>query len=81
MKLPVRLYARARDLAGADTVQIELEEGATIAMLRSALMEQYPQLQPVGSSLLFAVGTDYAAETHSLNAESQVTCFPPVSGG
>lgn len=81
MKLPVRLYARARDLAGADTVQIELESGATVGMLRTALLEAHPDLRPLGPSLLFAIGTDYATDAHPLEADSPVSCFPPVSGG
>ena len=55
MVLEIRLFARARDLAGADTVQVELPEGATIGDLRAALPEQIPELAPVVPQLLVAI--------------------------
>ena len=44
MNLRVRLFARARDLAGADHVAVELPAGATVADLRARLVAQYPRL-------------------------------------
>ena len=81
MKLAVKLFARAKDLAGAGQVLLELEEPATVACVRQALMTAYPALAPLASSLLIAVGTDYAGDQQALTADSDVACFPPVSGG
>ena len=81
MKLAVKLFARAKDLAGAGVVTIELPEPATVGAVRAALTRTYPALAPLASSLLIAVGTDYASEDQALTAESDVACFPPVSGG
>lgn len=81
MKLNVRLFARARDLAGSDVVEVELEEGATIDHVREALAIQYPPLQPISQSLLVAVGTEYAEGQQPVSPDMQITCFPPVSGG
>ncbi len=81
MKLAVKLFARAKDLAGAGQVTIELPEPATVGGVRAALTRTYPALAPLASSLLIAVGTDYASEDQPLTSESEVACFPPVSGG
>ena len=81
MQLSVRLYARARDLAGSETISVEVSDNARVADLRSALESQHPELGPIVSHLLVAVGTDYADETTQLNTADDISCFPPVSGG
>lgn len=81
MKVAVRFFARARDLVGSEHVDIDLPGGGTIAELRSALGETHPELRPLLSSLLFAIGADYASEETSLSPGEEVVCFPPVSGG
>ena len=81
MKLSVKLFARARDLAGAGLVEIELPEPATVSDLRHALTATYPALGPIAPSLLVAVGTDYATDDAPVSPTSDVACFPPVSGG
>lgn len=77
----VRLFARARDLAGADQVKVELPAGATVAHLRSHLISTYPLLAPIARSLLFAIENAYASDFAPIPPESQIACFPPVSGG
>jgi sulfur-carrier protein len=81
MKLDVRLFARAREAAGAERVTVDLPLGARVADLRSALAAQSPNLRPLVSCLLVAVGTDYADDGVVLSPHSDVACFPPVSGG
>lgn len=81
MKTVVKLFARARDLAGAPTLELELPEAATAADLRTFLGEQVPALQPLLASLLIAVGNDYAAPTTPVAGRTDLAVFPPVSGG
>jgi len=81
MKVSVRLFARARDLAGTDRLTIELCEPANVRQLKAQLGEQCPPLRPILSQLLVSVGTDYATDDSPLNESAPVACFPPVSGG
>ena len=81
MQLSVRLFARARDLAGADCVTVELPDEARGADLKSALLCQHEALAPIVPHLLVARGTDYADESAKLDSTADVSCFPPVSGG
>ncbi|WP_339907293.1 MoaD/ThiS family protein [Symmachiella dynata] len=81
MKLDVRLFAQARDLAGAEHVSVELPDSSTVATLREALAAQFPQLAPLSPNLLIAIGTDYASSETILSPEADIACFPPVSGG
>lgn len=81
MQLSVRLFARARDLAGSDSVTVELPDDSSIADLKSALESQHESLAPIVPHLLVALGTDYADESTKLTSDANISCFPPVSGG
>jgi molybdopterin synthase catalytic subunit/molybdopterin synthase sulfur carrier subunit len=81
MKVSVRLFARARELAGAEILNVDLPVGATVRDLRHALVEVRPPLAPIAASLLVAVGADYAVDSTVLTEAARVACFPPVSGG
>ena len=81
MQIEVKLFARARDLAGAQSVVVELGDGARVADLRTALTAQHPALGPIAPHLHVSIGTDYASDDRALSASDAVACFPPVSGG
>ena len=81
MKVAVKLFAVARQLAGSDVVEFDVEDGATIAELRRGLVEHFPELQPIMPHVLFAVGAEYATDTTQIKPGVDVACIPPVSGG
>jgi molybdopterin synthase sulfur carrier subunit len=81
MKVEVRLFAKARDAAGAERVTVELPPSARVVDLRATLAAKFPRLAPLAPSLLVAVGNDYAGDQALLGEESEIACFPPVSGG
>ncbi len=80
-QIQVRLFARARELAAQEWIPVAMAEGKTVADLRRALSEQYPQLESLSGQLLIAVDNAYAGENQVLNERQEVACFPPVSGG
>ncbi|WP_417391791.1 MoaD/ThiS family protein [Gimesia sp.] len=80
-QIQVRLFARARELAGSDVISVQVGAGTTVARLRQAIAEQYPSLQPLSRQLLIAVDNAYAGEEQLLTEAQEVACFPPVSGG
>lgn len=77
----VRLYAAAKERAGADTVDVRIACDATIGDLATALAAAVPALHPLSRHLLFAVGTDYVSKDSKVPADGEVVAFPPVSGG
>jgi len=77
----VRLFAAAKDRAGAEFVTARLPADATIGDLRAALAETVPPLRSLSPHLLFAIGIDYATEETPVPAGKEVVVFPPVSGG
>jgi len=81
MRITVQLFARARDLAGTDRVELEIPVRACVADLKQSLAKRFPQVSPLIANLLVAVGTDYADDQTILKPGMEVACFPPVSGG
>jgi molybdopterin synthase catalytic subunit/molybdopterin synthase sulfur carrier subunit len=81
MIVRVKMFALARQLAGRETVEVELSEGGTIGQLRERLAADVPQLAPLMKHLTFAVGTDYAGDQVKIPKRADVACIPPVSGG
>lgn len=77
----VKLFARARDMAGTATAELELPAGARVGDLRTALTGRYPALQPLAGHLLVAVNNEYAGDETLLDPSAEIACFPPVSGG
>jgi molybdopterin converting factor small subunit len=81
MIVPVSLFAKARDLAGAPLVHLELPPGATVAHLRRELITACPPLAPLAPSLLISLNDEYAVDSRVVPPGTSVSCFPPVSGG
>ena len=81
MIIDVKLFALAKDLVGASSVQVEIPPGATIADLRSVLREQHPALERLIDQVLFAADTEYATDDLVIDEDVEIACIPPVSGG
>jgi molybdopterin converting factor small subunit len=81
MKITVKLFAAMRDAAGADSVEIDVREGATIADVRTALIERFPEQRALLARVLFAIDAQYAGDTVEVPSQSEIACIPPVSGG
>ena len=77
----VRLFARARDLAGADAVDVDLPAGATVAGLRARLAERVPALRDLLPRAAVAVNEDFADDDTPIPPGAEVAIIPPVSGG
>lgn len=77
----VRLFAAARQLAGTELLQVEVQEPATIASLRSAMEEAVPALQGLLAHARFAVNARYTFDDHPIASHDEIACIPPVSGG
>jgi molybdopterin converting factor subunit 1 len=77
----VRLFARARDLGGADRLALDLPDGATVADLRRRLVALHPQLTELSAKCAVAVGAEFADDNRLLTEGAEIALLPPVSGG
>ena len=81
MKVQVRLFARYREAAGRDSLDLELPDGGTVERAWEAVARQLPALQPYRPFTLFALRNDYVGADHPLGDGDELCLFPPVSGG
>jgi molybdopterin converting factor subunit 1 len=81
MKVSVRLFAVARELAGEDNIELDLPDGATVLELRRRLAASRPQLALALPKMLIAVDSEYAGSTTVISPGAEIACIPPVSGG
>ena len=81
VKLQVRLFAVARQVAGCDSIEVRLPDDATVGVLRFELARQVPALDALLPHLMIAVDNQYADDGRPLRAGEEIACIPPVSGG
>jgi molybdopterin converting factor subunit 1 len=81
MRLTVILFAAARELAGAESISVELPPGATVADLRAGLARHVPALTGLLAKSALAVNHDFADDAQALQPTDEVAVIPPVSGG
>lgn len=81
MNVRVQLFARARDLAGAEWVTLELVELATVGDLRRSLTQQLPGLKALIARSAIALNEEFANDSQTIDEHSKLALLPPVSGG
>jgi MoaE-MoaD fusion protein len=81
MRVDVRLFARYREAAGRDRIEVDLPEHGTVEAAWGAVVQRLPELSRYRPFTLFAVGQDYVSPDHRLAPGDELCLFPPVSGG
>jgi molybdopterin synthase catalytic subunit/molybdopterin converting factor small subunit len=81
VRVRVHLFARYREAAGRERVDLDVPEGGTVETAWSAIVERHPQLAQYRPFTLFAIGHDYVEADHLLKPDDELLLFPPVSGG
>ena len=81
MKVCVRLFAGVRQAAGCDRLELELPEGATVAVLQQQIVRAVPLGPGLARHLLIAFDSEYAGDQDPIPPGAEVACIPPLSGG
>jgi MoaE-MoaD fusion protein len=79
----VRLFAILRECAGAEVIEVELDEGASVGDALAAIGARGDRLGQAIRSLrpVMAVNLEYADAATTLHAGDELALIPPVSGG
>jgi MoaE-MoaD fusion protein len=82
MTVTVRLFAVLRERVGSDSIEVELDDGATVAEALERLAER-PELGDLLERMpvRMAVNRDYADGDTALAPGDELALVPPVSGG
>jgi molybdopterin converting factor subunit 1 len=82
MDVEVRLFAVLAERAGSASVQIELEEGATVRDAIDAVSRRPGLRDPLDRlKVVMAVNREYAGMDVVLKEGDELALIPPVSGG
>lgn len=81
MMVRVKLFAAARELAGASEIGVEVRAGATLADVERALLAAVPTLERILPHARWAVNAEFAASGAMITDKSEIALIPPVSGG
>lgn len=81
IRITALLFGQAREMAGADSVELELDGPATVGSAFALLKERHPKLARMERSLLFAINEEYATSSQALADRDRLAVLPPVSGG
>lgn len=80
MVLKLTAFGIAKDILGKRVLEIEVENGQTIAGLKIILLQQYPDFSKL-ANLSFAVDESYQTDDFLLSNNQEVVIIPPVAGG
>jgi molybdopterin converting factor subunit 1 len=81
MKVQLRFFAIARELAETGDAILEIPDGASVADVRMAVARHWPALAALSSQVMIAVNSQYASDSTAVPPNSEIAFIPPVSGG
>ena len=81
MKVKLKLFSVAKDLAGFDEQEIEIPQGSVVEYVLQRLLQSNPRFIDWKQSLRYAVNLEYVSNTFPLHEGDEVAVIPPVSGG
>ncbi|MCA6062124.1 molybdopterin converting factor subunit 1 [Thalassolituus marinus] len=81
--MKVLFFAALRETLQHEQVELPVALPATVALIRAALCEYFPQHQQNlnAGNALAAVNQTLATEDSEINEGDEVAFFPPVTGG
>ena len=81
MRITVECYGASQRWCGAELVNLDLGEAATVADALRRLAERYPELASRRDTIAVAIGDDIVASSRALIEGERLALIPPVSGG
>lgn len=81
MRVTVRLFARLRELAGAELLVVDVAEPATAKSVWQSVATAKPALLPFASAVSCAINANFSRMSQPIAEGDDVAFLPPVSGG
>lgn len=83
MRITIKLFANLKDLAGTDSVEIEVADGIKVAELATLIADRYPPLKDILETrrVFISVNQEMARKEDALKEGDEVGLLPPFSGG
>ena len=81
MKIQVQFYAQLRDLAGRQTLDVDLAEGSAVSDLLQQIYRKVPALRAHDRNILVGAGVEFVDRKYRLKSGDEISIMPPVQGG
>jgi MoaD family protein len=81
VKIQVQFYAQLRDLAGRQTLDVDLAEGTAVSDLLEQIYRKAPVLRSHDKSILVGAGVEFVDRNYRLKSGDEISIMPPVQGG
>jgi MoaD family protein len=81
LKVRAEFYSRLREIVGASSLEVTLNDGATPGKLVEEVCREYPRLCDFKNSMLFGIGVEFVEHNHRLKDGDVIAIMPPVQGG
>ncbi|CAL8468898.1 g8439 [Coccomyxa elongata] len=83
MKVAFLFFARSREIAGTQSWEIDLHDGASIQDALQAVLTQFPALTEFEGRCVLALNQEYIDKDSKqhLKDGDEVALIPPISGG
>lgn len=81
MKVSAHFYAQLRDLAGKETVELDLADGARVSELLEELYAKFPALRTHDKTILIGASVEFVDRNYKLKSGDEISIMPPVQGG
>jgi molybdopterin synthase catalytic subunit len=79
LRIRILFFASLREIVGQASLDLAVEDGTSLALLRARLVGQWPGI--AGIPFVFAVNRDYARHERILADGDEVALVPAISGG
>ncbi|UCE93623.1 MAG: molybdopterin converting factor subunit 1 [Flavobacteriaceae bacterium] len=80
MKIKILFFGMSKDLAGTNSMNIQIEKEITAKDVRELLLRNYPSFSSM-DTFSIAVNESYADDGFKINDNDVIAVIPPVSGG
>ena len=80
-KVKVLFFATFRTRAGRSSLEVELNNGATVGELKDLLVGEIPALEASLHHTLVSINREFAFDEEIIPEGAEIALFPPVSGG
>ena len=81
IKITLKLFGSLREASGESSLDVDLDEGSSVADLRNWLAERNPLVEKLGARLAASVNLEMAKDADLLTHGDEVAFLPPVAGG
>jgi molybdopterin converting factor small subunit len=81
MKITVKLFGRYKDIAGAETVHLEVSTGPTLRDVVDAFVIKYPTVKHDKLRMMVTKNKIFVNYDTTINNSDEITIAPPVVSG